>query len=104
MSRSSLIPALTLILAASTGVGFAAEEGEKGAKAAKHHQQVLAKFDANGDGKLQRPEREALREARFPKLDTNGDGSLSRDEFVHRHHGKDGRKAGTKEKGKRDNG
>lgn len=39
--------------------------------------QRLAKFDANGNGKIEKTERHAVRAQRFVALDANGDGSLS---------------------------
>jgi Ca2+-binding EF-hand superfamily protein len=60
------------------------------AKRAERKQEMLARFDLNKDGALDKTERAAMRDTllteRFQKLDTNGDGTLSLDEF----------KAGTK--------
>lgn len=55
------------------------------AKRAEHHKEMLAKWDANKDGKLDDAERKAMVDARlterFQAMDKNGDGKLTLDEF-----------------------
>lgn len=82
------------LLAVATLVLPAAEKASR--EAGQHHrgerkQELLAKFDADKDGKLNEGERDAARAAfsgrlkenhpkRFAKIDSDGDGTLSRDE------------------------
>jgi len=77
------------------------------AKRAERHKQMLARFDANGDGTLDAAERAQMKAAlaaerdaklteRFQAMDKNGDGQLSLDEFkagaraAHHRHGRRG--------------
>lgn len=96
-------------------------QAPEGAKSQKGHRKgphggpppkIIAKFDADGDGKLNEEERKAAREAMkehhrqkmLEKFDTNGDGQLSHDERKaarkahgkHRKHGKGPGPEGTK--------
>lgn len=50
-------------------------------EAAAHADQIFAKLDVNGDGKLDQADRAAHRDQRFDKLDTDGNGTISRKEF-----------------------
>jgi len=43
----------------------------------------LAKFDANGNGKIEKFERVAIRKQRFVSLDANGNGSITLGEMQH---------------------
>jgi hypothetical protein len=44
-------------------------------------EEMLAKYDANKDGKLDDAERAAIRADHFKKLDSNGDGKVTKAEF-----------------------
>lgn len=82
-------------------------------KRAVHHQKMLAKYDTNKDGKLDRNERIAMRDdklsRRFAKLDANHDGAITLDEFKARaqlrhgrhmhHHMRDAAQPGPAESG-----
>lgn len=65
--------------------GFAAAEGRSHEKWEKAKAERLQRFDLDKDGKLDKTERAAMKEAitieRFKLLDTNHDGALSLDEF-----------------------
>ena len=52
------------------------EEGQAGGGMAR----FLARFDTNGDGKLQKSEAPERMKERFDQLDTNGDGAIDKDE------------------------
>src|SRR5689334_9728569 len=96
-----LIAGATTLAIAGDGPGRdavrAARHAAFKAKRAERKQAMLAKFDKNGDGKLDAGERVAMRDAltteRFQAMDKNGDGVLSLDEFkagagkagLHRH-------------------
>ncbi len=83
----------------------AQHEGGKGCKNGERKAKMLARFDKNGDGKLDDTEKAAAktamkehRKARLAKFDKNGDGKLDGDEKAaakaamkehHKHH-KDG--------------
>jgi Ca2+-binding EF-hand superfamily protein len=54
----------------------AAPKDQNGAKAGR-----MGRFDANGDGKVERAELKSEAERQFARLDKNGDGSLTSDEF-----------------------
>ena len=90
------IPALLAALALLAGPAVTAEEGGKpdGEGHRKHEQRedILKKFDADGDGKLNEAERTTARAAltekmkkdhpeAFARADKDGDGSLSEEEF-----------------------
>jgi len=77
----------------------------------ERRQQLLEKFDTDGDGKLDPDERAAAREARRArireKLDTNGDGEVSEDErarFRDGHARCQGRRGGCGPRGRRGRG
>lgn len=78
---------ILLALVALPGLALAGGKGDDDSKADRQARRAakLAKFDANGDGKLDDAERTAMREARadarFAKLDTNNDGVITRAEF-----------------------
>ncbi|MFT3698986.1 MAG: EF-hand domain-containing protein [Kofleriaceae bacterium] len=73
-----------------------AQRTEWKAKREAKKQEMLAKFDLNKDGKLDKAERAAMKnemaEAAFKKADKNGDGQLSLDEFkqLRQHQGRGG--------------
>lgn len=90
-----LIPTLftSLLVCAGMSVSaFAGDDAVHGGKHGKHHEKVLAKFDANHDGKLDESERATARAAlaarlkeKHPevlaKIDTNNDGEISKEEM-----------------------
>ncbi len=93
--RTILIPTLLALVAAPT---FAGEAGEKpkrpaGGEDRPSREELLKKYDANGDGKLDDTERAALRKdmeervvkeagERFEAADANKDGKLDKPEFA----------------------
>ena len=104
----TLVAAAAFLAFGATGVAFAGKgHGPMDpAKRAEHEArkaEMLKKYDANGDGKLDDAERAKkhadMAAQRFAELDTNKDGVLSKDEFAagrhHRgHRGERGDKAG----------
>ena len=72
-------------VASAQGTGSAAPRPDFKAKREAFKQEMLQKFDANRDGKLDETERAAARDAmlteRFKKLDTDGNGQISLAEF-----------------------
>ncbi len=87
------------------GVGIAAAQGVNNtpdaqakhqAKRSEMKEKMLAKYDINKDGKLDKAERAAMKNERaeeaFKKADTNGDGKLSIEEFktLRQHQGRHG--------------
>lgn len=96
-----------LLALATMSSAHAGDEANKGNKKCdgKHHQEMLAKFDANHDGKLDDSEKAAARAAAsarikekhpeaFAKFDADHDGTLSKDEMkalraAHKEHCKD---------------
>ncbi|HEY5922714.1 MAG TPA: hypothetical protein VIV11_13625 [Kofleriaceae bacterium] len=88
------------------GTVDAAEKAERHAamkaKRTEMKQQMLLKFDANKDGKLDKTERIVMKDemaaAAFKRLDKDGNGSLSLDEF------KQGKRFGKHHRGARRGG
>jgi len=83
-----------LLALATVSSAYAGEEGKKEHKKCdgKHREELLAKFDANHDGKLDDTEKAAARAAAsakikekrpeaFAKFDADKDGVLSKDEM-----------------------
>ncbi len=107
-----MLTAAALLALGATGVAFA-DKGAAGKGAAgnddrraEHEQrraEMLAKYDANKDGKLDEQERQQLRAdmiaEEFTRLDVNKDGVLSKEEFsaVRPHHGHHGHGEGEHE-------
>ena len=102
--------AVSSLLVVGSVVGIAAAQGggegrPERADRTEMKAKMLAKFDANKDGKLDEGERQAMHAERadkmFSKLDTNKDGVLSKSEFAahkmgrHGHHRRDGRGPGS---------
>ena len=75
--------ALTISAALSTGVAFANEEYEDENVGNQEHDEVLASYDADGDGLLSRSEVAQHQDisAQFDSLDVNSDGLLGEDEL-----------------------
>ena len=98
-STMRLIPTLFTSLLVCTGMSVSAFAGDDalpnagaGGKHGKHHEKLLAKFDANHDGTLDESERATahaalaarLKEKRpelLAKIDTNNDGLISQEEM-----------------------
>jgi hypothetical protein len=94
MKTTSVVPALivaaTLILTASLRAEEAPPAPSSAAKPGPRHEEILKRFDKNGDGKLDEDEkaaakayhrehggrREKFREQAMEKFDKNGDGKL----------------------------
>lgn len=79
------------ILALGITLSYGADEAKKeGDKKRPNLEEVFAKKDTNGDGKLSKEEftknakDPAKAEAFFAKIDKDGDGSISKEEFVNR--------------------
>jgi hypothetical protein len=62
------------------GSDGSAQRGMRDGDGRQRRAKMLAKFDANKDGKLDATERARMQKAKFAKLDTNRDGVLSFDE------------------------
>jgi len=82
----------TLLVLTTLAPAFAGDEPAKSPAKAKHHAAMLAKYDANKDGKLDDGEKAAMRAAisarikdkhpeQFATFDANHDGVLSKDEL-----------------------
>jgi hypothetical protein len=69
-----------------TAPALAAPDNQSASAPAKptHANRGLMRYDANGDGVVDRSEWNAGQEARFKQLDTDGDGKLSQDELFAR--------------------
>ena len=72
------------------GLGFGAvataDDHRRGhGKHAEKRAEMLEKYDANSDGKLDETERETARLSRFADIDTNGDGALTKSEITAHH-------------------
>ena len=80
----------TFAAAGLVGLGFGAvavadgPDGPHGKRGAKHAE-MLEKFDANSDGRLDETEREAARAARFSEIDADGNGALTKEEIIAHH-------------------
>ena len=70
-----------------------AKDGVRGDRGAQHMQELIKKYDADGDGKLSEKERETARAAfelemqarmleRFTAMDKDGNGSVSKEEWL----------------------
>lgn len=81
-----------LVCAGMSVSAFAGDDAVNRDKHGKHHEKMLAKFDANHDGKLDESERATARAAlaarlkeKHPellaKIDTNNDGLISQEEM-----------------------
>ena len=99
-NKSLTFVAAALLTVGGAGVAFAHGKGGDGAGEARerrpddaaakkeheaHRAEMLAKYDANKDGKLDDAERKTMRDDRlatqFQAMDKNGDGKLSLDEY-----------------------
>lgn len=88
----TLLAATCLAMPAGDDGATATNGSDQGRHLGQHRQEILAKFDADHDGKLSESERAAARAALaarlkekhpklFAKIDTNGDGQLSKEEM-----------------------
>lgn len=96
--RASAIVILAGTLIVSTAVADESTDSDRGhRRMRKHHrrdrpsrEEMIATYDADGDGKLSETEKETAMQARlnervnefFAEHDTNGDGSISREEVT----------------------
>jgi len=70
------------------GLGFGAvavADGHKGKHKGMHAEKraaMLEQYDANGDGKLDEAERDAVRLSRFAEIDVDGNGTLTKQEVT----------------------
>ena len=90
ITKTKIAALATAALLATGGLALANGRGGGHKRMSKeerraHHAEMLKKYDANQDGKLDDAEREKLHAEKaaekFKQLDTNGDGVLSFDEF-----------------------
>jgi hypothetical protein len=88
----AILAIAALMLGGSTPTTAAEAGGDHAKHDGKHHQELLEKFDANHDGKLDKSERQAAKAALeerikehhpklFEKFDANHDGKLDREEL-----------------------
>lgn len=88
-SRAALYGAVGAIVLAAGGIAYAAPDMMKGdmtkAEAQAKADEMFARMDANGDGKLDDADREARLAKKFAELDKDSNGSISRDEFIAGH-------------------
>ncbi len=89
--ESAMLKIITILAAATLALPAVEQAATGQHQRGERRQQVLAKFDADKDGKLNETERDAARAAfsarlkekhpeLFARIDTNGDGTLSREE------------------------
>lgn len=97
-SRAALYGAVGAIVLAAGGVAYAAPDMMKGemtkAEAQAKADEMFARMDVNGDGKLDDADREARLAKKFAELDKDGNGSISRAEFIAGHGEKGGNRMG----------
>lgn len=91
-----MVGATALVLGGLSGFAFAKGHAEKAETRTERKAAMLAKFDTNKDGKLDRAERQAKRdlrvEKRFAMLDANNDGVITLVEMKAAKHGRGHRK------------
>ena len=89
--KRTIISTVAVTALIGFGIGTTAladgHKGHKGMKGkhAEKHAEMLEKYDANDDGKLDETEREAARLAKFADIDTDGSGTLTPEEMTAYH-------------------
>lgn len=90
-SRATLFGAVGALVLVAGGMAWAAPDMMKGdmtrSEAQARADQMFAKMDVNGDGKLDDADREARLAKKFTELDKDGNGSITQDEFMAGHAG-----------------